>query len=131
LDAHAVEPGDEIEEFEPINTKLQSKRADLIRKEEDLLIELAKARRERPTEAVRIWNEGWSGGEDEFNGLLEQARAEAELELRVEKLERQAEVEAAWDSGVRGLVGLRREMPGTMAKVERAEEVGVYVQTGR
>lgn len=51
--------------------------------------------------------------------------------LRVDLLERQADVEAAYDQAVQGLIRLKRDMPAVVARMERARGAGEYVISGR
>lgn len=69
----------------------------------------------------------------------EEDEAEAEGEKKKSKamlggigpLERQADVEAGYGGVVETLGRMRREMPATVAKMERARVAGEYVVTGR
>lgn len=54
-----------------------------------------------------------------------------EVGLRVEGLERQAEVERRYGEAVAGLERLKKEMPSIVAKMERARGAGGYVVTER
>ncbi|KAK7966826.1 uncharacterized protein PG986_001103 [Apiospora aurea] len=54
-----------------------------------------------------------------------------ETGLRVEGLERQAEVERRYGEAVAGLERLKKEMPSIVAKMERARGAGGYVVTER
>lgn len=54
-----------------------------------------------------------------------------EVGLRVEGLERQAEVERQYGEAVAGLERLKKEMPSVVAKMERARGAGGYVVTER
>ncbi|KAK8012795.1 hypothetical protein PG991_010170 [Apiospora marii] len=54
-----------------------------------------------------------------------------EVGLRVEGLERQAEVERQYAEAVAGLERLKKEMPSIVAKMERARGAGGYVVTER
>lgn len=54
-----------------------------------------------------------------------------EVGLRVEGLERQAEVERQYGEAVAGLERLKKEMPSIVAKMERARGAGGYVVTER
>ncbi|KAK7954083.1 hypothetical protein PG996_014969 [Apiospora saccharicola] len=54
-----------------------------------------------------------------------------EVGLRVEGLERQAEVERQYGEAVAGLQRLKKEMPSIVAKMERARGAGGYVVTER
>jgi kinetochor protein Mis14/NSL1 len=50
-----------------------------------------------------------------------------DMKLDVGKRERQEEVERTWGKGVEGLGRLKREMPGTTARMERAKRAADYV----
>jgi kinetochor protein Mis14/NSL1 len=51
--------------------------------------------------------------------------------VEIEKGERQEVVERAWRRGVEGLVRLKREVPATAARMERARGAGEYALAER
>lgn len=67
-------------------------------------------------------------GQDEEEGKKESGRA---LLDGIGPLERQAGVEASYEGVVETLGRLKREMPATVAKMERARVAGEYVVTER
>lgn len=54
-------------------------------------------------------------------------REKGTADLGVERLERQEVVEGNWGKGVKGLEGLMRTLPETVARKERAERAEEYV----
>jgi len=123
-----------IEEHEPLNSKLFSRAKDLARQEEDLVEEIAALRRTMPAvtveEARGAYKKGMEADEDRLARELERIQAEEgtqRADLRVRELERQEAVEGSWDKGVRGLEKLKRAMPETVAKKERAARAEQYV----
>jgi len=117
------------EEFEPFSDALRERAARLLRQEEELLVEIGRLRREAPREAARVWMEELGRGEEEEGGAEEEEKVE--VELAVERLERQEEVEGSWRRGVEGLVRLKRELPATAARMERARGAGEYALAER
>jgi kinetochor protein Mis14/NSL1 len=124
----------EIEEHEPFNTKLFEKAKDLARQEEDLIEEIAALRRKVPGVVVegvkREYKEGVEG-DDEALRRVEERHASREKGdvIGISTLERQNNVEESWQRGVKGLEGLKRSMPGMVARKEEAEEAEKYVVT--
>ncbi len=136
--APSSEP-EEIEEYEPFSDKLRDRAAKLLQQEEELLLELAQVRREAPVKAKEMWQKElvWvdelSGSElakDEGpraevgDGDVKMEGTDDVVDLRVDRLERQQEVEASWKRGTEGLVRLKGELPQVAAKMERARRVG-------
>jgi len=125
-----------IEEYEPLDEKLLTHAADLTRQEEDLLMEISALRREAPKKAAEAWRDGFKNdGEAARAALAMEKNSEgvkAQLvDLDIGKLERQDEVEKTWERGVEGLGRLKREMPGTAARMERAKRAVEYVLAER
>jgi kinetochor protein Mis14/NSL1 len=122
-----------IEEHEPFNPKLWEKAKELARQEEDLIEEIAALRRKMPgvaVEGVKSWfKEGMEADEEALRERLDSAgeKEEPKAVLGVGKLERQEDVEKAWERGVDGLGRLKRTMPEMVAKKEKAERVEEYV----
>lgn len=117
------------EEYEPIDSKLHSRAKDLMRKEEDLLEEIAALKREVPLQAAANWREALkSGMETDEEAMRTASRADDALDVRldVKPLERQEDVEKTWRRGVEGLERLKKEMPGKTAKMERAKRAADY-----
>lgn len=118
------------EEYEPLDSKLHSRAAELYRKEEDLLEEIAALKREVPLQAAANWREALKGGIELDEGNLRNAERindGQDVKLDVGKRERQSEVERTWGKGIEGLGRLKREMPGTTARMERAKKAADYV----
>jgi len=137
----STEPDQSIEtteEYEPLDSKLLSRAADLARQEEDLLIEIAALRREAPVKVAETWKEVGRSDDEALKGFIGRMRDEkaprqgsAILDLGVQKMERQVEVEKTWKRGVDGLESLKMEMPGTAARMERGKRAAEYVLAER
>jgi kinetochor protein Mis14/NSL1 len=100
-----------------------------MRKEEDLLEEIAALKREVPQQAAANWREALKSGiEMDEEALRKAARTEDAkgVWLDVQPLERQEEVERTWTKGVEGLERLKKDMPGKTAKMERAKRAAEY-----
>jgi kinetochor protein Mis14/NSL1 len=129
----ASETTHSIEQHEPFNPRLWDKAKDLARQEEDLIEEIAALRRKMPAIAVERAKNGFKEGiEADEKTLKEKLDAAGEKEgkkadLGVGKLERQEDVEKAWERGVEGLGRLKKTMPEMVAKKEKAERVEKYV----
>lgn len=80
----------------------------------------------------RDYREGIENDEMILEAVEERAvkgeRGVADLEIGA--LERQDAVEASWGKGVKGLEGLMRTLPETLARKERAERAEEYVVKG-
>ncbi|KAL2072211.1 hypothetical protein VTL71DRAFT_11554 [Oculimacula yallundae] len=126
----------EIQEHEPFNTKLFERAKDLARQEEDLIEEIAALRRKVPGKVVEDVKRGYREGveaDEVVLGRLEsisEREREGGVDFGVGALERQSDVEDAWGRGVKGLEGLMRTMPETVARKERAEKAEGYVGKG-
>lgn len=121
-----------IEQHEPFNPKLWERAKELARQEEDLIEEIAALRRKMPGVAAENVKSGFKreieADEKALRGRLEASgERESKAWLGVGKLERQEEVERAWDRGVEGLGRLKKTMPEMLAKKEKAEKVEEYV----
>lgn len=118
-----------VEEYEPFDDKLRDRVTKLLQQESELLVEVGQLRRTAPLKAAEMWKEELSWV-DYMNKDAEVELDEEEIrkgaDLGVDKLERQEEVEATWKRGVEGLERLKREMPATAAKMERAKRAGDY-----
>lgn len=100
-----------------------------MRKEEDLLEEIAALKREIPLQAAANWREALkSGMETDEEALRTASRADDAVDVRLDvtSLQRQEEVEKTWRRGVEGLERLKKEMPGKTAKMERAKRAADY-----
>ncbi len=124
-----------IEEHEPLNSKLFDRAKQLARQEEDLIEEIAALRRRMPAMAVEAakgaYKDGIEGDEVKLRTALDSVREQEKqgADLEVQSLERQEAVEESWTRGVKGLENLKRTMPETVAKKERAERAENYVIT--
>lgn len=121
-----------IEQHEPFNPKLWERAKELARQEEDLIEEIAALRRKMPGVAAENVKSGFKreieADEKALRGRLEASgERESKAWLGVGKLERQKDVESAWERGVEGLGRLKKTMPEMLAKKEKAERVEEYV----
>lgn len=123
------------EEYEDYDGKLEERLRRLKKEEEDLVEYIAKARRTVPGKRVGASKEGWKGIESDegvvrgVEGQMMQEARKGEVMLEHGGLEgkRREEMEGRWSGAVRGVGGLMRGLPETVAKKERAEEVERYV----
>ncbi|KAK7755455.1 hypothetical protein SLS62_002683 [Diatrype stigma] len=139
--------------YEPFDARKRARVEDLTREEEDLLRDIAHLKRGVPASVAAAWAEAVRRGvrEDE-EALLAATPSDAtatvdtgngisskegddgmkeEDRLKVERLERQGDVERGYESAVKGLGRLKREMPAVVARMERARDAGQYVVTER
>jgi kinetochor protein Mis14/NSL1 len=83
-----------------------------------------------PLQAAANWREALKGSIERDEEALKNASRGVDgqdVKLDVGKRERQEEVERTWGKGVEGLGRLKREMPGTTARMERAKRAADYV----
>ncbi|KAK3689596.1 hypothetical protein B0T22DRAFT_514214 [Podospora appendiculata] len=127
------------EQHEPFDARLRQRVEDLAREEEDLLRSIASLKRRVPRATASAWAAATKAGVAADEAALEAARAravgdgEAAGHRALEglaPLERQADVEGGFRRAVDGLGRLKRDMPSTVAKMERARVAGGYVVTG-
>ena len=127
------------EQYEPFDGRRRQRVEELAREEEDLLREIAALKRKVPAAAAVQYAEQLRTSVKADEEALEAARAKV-LEgrkagdkkmLDVGGLERQDAVEEAYEGAVKALGRLKREMPATVAKMERARVAGEYVVTER
>jgi kinetochor protein Mis14/NSL1 len=112
-----------VEEYEPFSESLRDRAAKLLRTEEELLLEVGQLRREAPAKAAAAWREELARDEDfEIDG----DEVEDGGGVRVDRLERQEEVERSWTNGVEGLGRLKGGVPALAARMERARRAGGY-----
>lgn len=136
----AAHPLQATETYAPFDARLRARVEELTRDEEDLLRDIAALKRTVPAAAAAQWGEAVRRGihEDE-DALAAQREALAAAEqggadkeaLAVAPLERQADVQAGYESAAQGLGRLKREMPAVVARMERARGAGGYVVTER
>ncbi|KAF4774892.1 hypothetical protein HER10_EVM0004445 [Colletotrichum scovillei] len=131
---------DEPEEaYEPWDARLRQRVEDLAREEEDLLNEIAALKKSVPgaiaTAATNEFKAAAAADEAAFEAakkLKEDEAREMEAEvLPLEAMERRGEVKEAFGGAVGGLGRLKKTMPATVAKMERARVAGEYTVTER
>lgn len=126
-------------EYEPWDGRLRQRVEDLARQEEELLNEIAALKKTVPahvaSETARRYREA---AERDEQAIQERRRAIEEAVaarqggvLDIDRLDRQDAVEAAHRGAVEGLGKVKREMPSTVAKMERARVAGEYVVSER
>ncbi|CAN8105046.1 unnamed protein product [Discula destructiva] len=141
--AAAAAGPEEIIQYEPFDARKRARVEDLAREEEDLMREIAALKKTLPAAAARQYADGfWEGLRGDEDAL---AHAQASLATPPEggsggvllepgvppPLERREDVEREY-RGVVGTLGrLKREMPATVARMERARVAGEYVITER
>ncbi|KAH7029248.1 uncharacterized protein B0I36DRAFT_325336 [Microdochium trichocladiopsis] len=133
------------EVFEPFDARKRQRVEDLSREEEDLLRDIAHLKKSVPAASASSWAEATRQGTKDDEEALEAAnqRAREAADNRddltegkgglrgVDVLERQADVERAYEQAVQGLIRLKRDMPAVVARMERARSAGQYVITGK
>ncbi|KAK1465227.1 hypothetical protein CMEL01_12582 [Colletotrichum melonis] len=133
-------PSDEPEEaYEPWDARLRQRVEDLAREEEDLLNEIAALKKAVPgaiaTATTNEFKAAAAADEAAFEAAKKAKEDEArEMEAEVlplEAMERRGEVKEAFGGAVGGLGRLKKTMPATVAKMERARVAGEYTVTER
>ncbi|KAK1705111.1 hypothetical protein BDP67DRAFT_495014 [Colletotrichum lupini] len=133
-------PSDEPEEaYEPWDARLRQRVEDLAREEEDLLNEIAALKKFVPgaiaTATTNEFRAAAAADEAAFEAVKKAKEDEArEMEAEVlplEAMERRGEVKEAFGGAVGGLGRLKKTMPATVAKMERARVAGEYTVTER
>ncbi|KAK1476173.1 hypothetical protein CCUS01_05278 [Colletotrichum cuscutae] len=128
-------PSDEPEEaYEPWDARLRQRVEDLAREEEDLLNEIAALKKSVPgaiaTATTNEFRAAAAADEAAFEAVKKAKEDEArEMEAEVlplEAMERRGEVKEAFGGAVGGLGRLKKTMPATVAKMERARVAGEY-----
>ncbi|KAK0379481.1 hypothetical protein CLIM01_03126 [Colletotrichum limetticola] len=131
-------PSDEPEEaYEPWDARLRQRVEDLAREEEDLLNEIAALKKSVPgaiaTATTNEFKAAAAADEAAFEAAKKAKEDEArEMEAEVlplEAMERRGEVKEAFGGAVGGLGRLKKTMPATVAKMERARVAGEYTVT--
>lgn len=123
------------EEYEDYDSKLEDQLRKLKKEEEDLVEYIAKARRTIPSKRFLASKEGFKGLEGDEGAVKgagermvgEAGRGGVLLELGALEDKRREDMEGRWSGAVKGVGGLMRGLPETVAKKERAEEVERYV----
>lgn len=138
---------EEKEEHEPFDGLLWEKAKALAVREEELVEQIAALRRSVPGVVVKR-EEGWRGGVEEDERLIEGWRerlrevdghehddddgdaggGDKGIDLGLGKNERQAFVEQDWERGIARLEGLKRGLPEVGARRERAGRAEEYVR---
>jgi kinetochor protein Mis14/NSL1 len=126
-------------EYTPWDPRLRQRVEDLARQEEELLNEIAALKKTVPaqvaSDTARRYREAAARDEEAI-----QARRKAVEEavasrrdgiLEIDALDRQDDVESAHRGAIEGLGKVKREMPSTVAKMERARVAGEYVVSER
>lgn len=148
-------------QYEAFDARRRARVEELAREEEDLMREIAALKRRVPGATAKGFAEGfWEGvradeealgrareiataeeadgdeqeggeeKEEEAEGAEKSSKAKPMLD-GIGPLERQAGVEAGYGGVVEALGRMKREMPATVAKMERARVAGEYVVTER
>ncbi|KAJ0310990.1 uncharacterized protein N0V96_008809 [Colletotrichum fioriniae] len=133
-------PSDEPEEaYEPWDARLRQRVEDLAREEEDLLNEIAALKKTVPGAIAAATTNEFKAAAAADEAAFEAAKKAKEDETRemegqvlpLETMERRAEVKEAFGGAVGGLGRLKKTMPATVAKMERARVAGEYTVTER
>lgn len=132
--------GDPEPAFEPFDARKRQRVEDLTREEEDLLREIAALKRQLPAPAAQRFAEqtraGVKADEEALAAAVKDANARVgagAAGLVPEGMDdaKRVEVEGAFAGAVEGLGRLKKEMPATVAKMERARLAGEYVVAGQ
>lgn len=117
-------------EYEPWDGRLRDRVEDLARQEEELLNEIAALKKSVPASVAAAYarrlKEEAARDEEALQERKKQPVFE-EVALDVPLLERQEAVEDTHRKAVEGLGRVKREMPATVARMERARVAGEYV----
>lgn len=134
LNKHGKETEDnaekEVEDYAPQNEKLRMKLAGLHKTADALVLELADLRRTAPGKIVQQRTDAMRRNIDKDEDDLKAGIANQEMttyDNLLESLDRQEDVEAAWNKGVRDLSGLKRELGGTAARMSEAKRAADFV----
>ncbi|KAK3385010.1 hypothetical protein B0H63DRAFT_472139 [Podospora didyma] len=128
------------EQYEPFDGRKRAKVEDLAREEEDLLRSIASLKRRVPQATAQAWAAATKAGIAADEAALEAARAKVDADGATSgkkvleglgPLDRQDEVELHFGQAVEALGRLKRDMPATVAKMERARVAASYVATER
>ncbi|KXH68723.1 hypothetical protein CSAL01_05131 [Colletotrichum salicis] len=131
---------DEPEEaYEPWDARLRQRVEDLAREEEDLLNEIAALKKTVPGAIAAATTNEFKAAAAADEAAFEAAKKSKEDEAReleaevlpLEAMERRGEVKEAFGGAVGGLGRLKKSMPATVAKMERARVAGEYTVTER
>ncbi|KAK4154387.1 hypothetical protein C8A00DRAFT_42817 [Chaetomidium leptoderma] len=126
-------------EYEPFDPRKRDRIEQLISQEEDLLRTIAQLKRRAPQASATRWADATSRGLAADEDALRAARDKVAEEGAVSgkkalegmgALERQDGVEGQFAGAVEGLGRLKRDMPATVARMERARVAAGYVGGG-
>ncbi|KAK4461078.1 hypothetical protein QBC42DRAFT_227951 [Cladorrhinum samala] len=129
-------PEPEIQ-YEPFDPRKRDRIEQLVSEEEDLLRSIAQLKRKVPQATAPKWLEGTRAGmrsdEEAAEQLVQRVKDEGQESGRralegMGPLERQESVEESFRAAVEGLARLKRDMPASVAKMERARVAGSYVR---
>ena len=123
------------EVFEPFDTRLADRIRALEAQKESLTETVADLRRKAPERAARGFEDAWAkqaqaqaDADAAFAASAAAAAAEgASRGVELGEMERWDEVQKTWGRGADGLVGLKKSLGDTLAKLQRAEAVVVEV----
>ncbi|KAL0939696.1 uncharacterized protein CTRU02_206306 [Colletotrichum truncatum] len=133
-------PSNEPEEaYEPWDARLRQRVEDLAREEEDLLNEIAALKKSVPGSVAAATTQAFKNSTAADEAAIEAAKKASEDDLKardaevlpLEEMERQGETKEAFGTVVEGLGKLKKDMPATVAKMERARVAGEYTVTER
>ncbi|OLN96050.1 Kinetochore protein mis14 [Colletotrichum chlorophyti] len=133
-------PSDEPEEaYEPWDARLRQRVEDLAREEEDLLNEIAALKKSVPGAVAAAAAHEFKISAAADDAALEAAKKAREDEvnnipngvLPLDGMERRGEIKETFGTAVEKLGRLKKEMPATVAKMERARVAGEYTVTER
>ncbi|CCF32505.1 hypothetical protein CH063_00814 [Colletotrichum higginsianum] len=136
----SLNPSDEPEEaYEPWDPRLRQRVEDLAREEEDLLNEIAALKKSVPGAVAAAMTHDFKTAVASDEAALEAVKKAREVEaneieaeaLPLEEMERRTEVKEIFGGAVGALGKLKKEMPATVAKMERARVAGEYTVTER
>ncbi|KAK0649406.1 hypothetical protein B0T16DRAFT_410022 [Cercophora newfieldiana] len=125
-------------QYEPFDPRKRYRMEDLAREEEDLLRSIAALKRRVPAATAGAYAAAGKNGMAADEAALEAAKARVESEGAasgrkalegVRALDRQEELEEEFAATVETLGRLKRDMPATVAKMERARVAAGYVAT--
>lgn len=135
---------EEVIQFEPFDARKRARVEELAREEEDLMREIASLKKTVPAATAKQYAETfWAGLQEDQEGFEaakasvgEEQGGEEKKKQRVlleglGQVERREDIEKGYRGVVETLGRLKREMPATVAKMERARVAGEYVVTER
>ncbi|KAK3305812.1 uncharacterized protein B0T15DRAFT_556274 [Chaetomium strumarium] len=123
-------------EYEPFDPRKRDRIEQLISEEEDLLRSIAQLKRRVPRATASKWAEATKAGiaadEEALKAVCDKVAGEGSVSGKkalegMGELDRQAGVEERFRAAVEGLGRLKRDMPATAAKMERARVAAGYV----